>query len=189
MNDKYEYKKRFFDLEKEERFLNEMSEKGLAFTGIKWGFFADVYCFEPCEKKYVYREDYNIEPAADALTSPYIKFVTETYDCAFVCIANNRIYFRKDAEKGDFPPVYTDLESRIEAEKKQIWKTLSLVILFLCNFIYIISRLIISKNVFAIALVACWIVLILILASRICRHLQKISLLKKLQSKSEGESS
>lgn len=88
-----EYKKRFHDLEKEESWLNEMSEKGLALKEIKMGVFKDIYRFEQCDKKYVYREDYNIEGAMEAITSPYIKFVTETYNCEFVCIANGKIYF------------------------------------------------------------------------------------------------
>ena len=113
-----EYKKRFHDLEKEESWLNEMSEKGLALKEIKWGIFKDIYRFEQCDKKYVYREDYNMEDAMEAITSPYIKFVTETYNCEFVCIANGKIYFRKAKDSGDFPPVYTDLDSRIGAEKK-----------------------------------------------------------------------
>ena len=117
-----EYKKRFHDLEKEESWLNEMSEKGLALKEIKWGLFKDIYRFEQCDKKYVYREDYNMEDAMEAITSPYIKFVTETYNCEFVFISAGKIYFRKDVEKGDFPPVYTDLDSRIKAEKKQFGK-------------------------------------------------------------------
>lgn len=122
MNENLEYKKRFHDLEKEEEWLNEMSEKGLALKNIQWGFFADKYIFEHCDKKYTYREDYNIDDALEELTSPYIKFVTETYGCEFVCIANGKVYFRKSADKGDFPPVYTDINSRIVAEKKMFGK-------------------------------------------------------------------
>ncbi|MDE5742646.1 MAG: DUF2812 domain-containing protein [Oscillospiraceae bacterium] len=125
MNRNLEYKKRFYDMENEESWLNEMSEKGLALKEIKWRVFKDIYRFEPCDKRYVYREDYNMEGALEELTSPYIKFVTETYGCEFVCLANGKVYFRKAAENGDFPPVYTDLNSRIEAEKKFFWKTVS----------------------------------------------------------------
>ena len=135
MSEKYEFRKRFHDLEKEESWLNEMSEKGLALKEIKWGLFKDIYCFEQCDKKYVYREDYNMENAMEAITSPYINFVTETYNCEFVCISAGKIYFRKDAEKGDFPPVYTDLESRIGAEKKQFGKMVG----FACGAFVIIN--------------------------------------------------
>lgn len=118
MNENSECKKRFYDLEKEEDFLNEMSGKGLALKEIKGRAFKDIYRFESCDKKYVYRVDYNHDDALEELTSPYIKFVTETYGCELVCIANGKVYFRKGAEEGDFPPVYTDIDSRIEAEKK-----------------------------------------------------------------------
>ncbi|MDE6131898.1 MAG: DUF2812 domain-containing protein, partial [Oscillospiraceae bacterium] len=107
MNRNLEYKKRFYDMENEESWLNEMSEKGLALKEIKWRVFKDIYRFEPCDKRYVYREDYNMEGALEELTSPYIKFVTETYGCEFVCLANGKVYFRKAAENRDFPPVYT----------------------------------------------------------------------------------
>lgn len=118
MKEMLEYKKRFYDLEEEESWLNEMSQKGLALKEIKQRTFKDIYSFEQCEKRYVYREDYNVDNALEELTSPYIKFVTETYGCEFICIANGKVYFRKGADKGDFLPVYTDIESRIEAEKK-----------------------------------------------------------------------
>lgn len=117
MNENSECKKRFYDLEEEEAFLNEMSEKGLALKEIRGRVFKDIYRFEFCDKKYVYREDYNHDDALEEITSPYIKFVTETYGCEFVCIANGKVYFRKGAEEGDFPPVYTDIDSRIKAEK------------------------------------------------------------------------
>lgn len=129
MNEKYEYKKRFYDLEQEENWLNEMSEKGLALKEIKRGTFKDIYLFEPCGKKYIYREDYNVDGDLDAITSPYIKFVTETYGCECVCIST-KIYFRKPAESGDFPPIYTDSESRIGAEKKQFHLRLVNVLTF-----------------------------------------------------------
>lgn len=131
MNEKYEYKKRFFDMESEEKWINEMAEKGLALKEIKGLTVNFLYRFEPCDKKYVYRVDYNTENTLDAITSPYISFVTDTYGCDFVCLAGGKIYFRKAAERGDFPPVYTDLESRIEAEKKLFYQMLVKVMSFI----------------------------------------------------------
>ena len=108
-----EYKKRFHDLEKEENWLNEMSEKGLALKEIKMGVFKDTYRFEQCDKKYVYREDYNMEGAMEAITSPYIKFVTETYNCEFVCLEKGKEYFRNAKQKQDLTPVNNYLYRRI----------------------------------------------------------------------------
>lgn len=197
MSEKYEYKKRFHDLEKEEKWLNEMSEKGLAFTGTKWGLWADVYCFEPCEKKYVYREDYNIEPAAEAITSPYIKFVTETYNCSFVCISAGKIYFRKDAEKGDFPPVYTDLESRLAAEKKLFgkmcgWACGAFVIINIyglnCyntfNSDTVFGR---AGFVFSIIAVVCGVICMARFISIALQHRSKINKLNKARDENGGE--
>lgn len=123
MSEKYIYKKRFYDLEKEESWLTEMSEKGLALKSIANGIFRDKYRFEPCDKKYIYREDYNSEMVVmEEITSPYVMFVTGTYGAEYVCCTRARVYFRKAADKGDFPPVYTSLESRIAAEKRRFWR-------------------------------------------------------------------
>ena len=137
MAEKYEYKKRFYDLEKEEQWLNEMSEKGLALKSVANGIFRDTYSFEPCDKKYIYREDYNSEmEVLDEITSPYTMFVTGTYEAEFICCANGRLYFRKAEEKGDFPPIYTSLDSRIAAEKKWFLKYLILTLTCIFTEIY-----------------------------------------------------
>lgn len=191
MNGTYEYKKRFYDLEKEERWLNEMSEKGLAFKSIDGGFFADVYEFELCDKKYVYRIDYNIEPTAYASDSEYIGFVEETYGAECVFMTGVNLYFRKPAEEGEFPEVYTNISSRIDAEKKMI-KRLSLpVFLLFCNLIYAVGSLI-GKNpvlhkVFVAALgIVCGLGLLFSVV-KLFRHLRKLNELKKLQTEKGGE--
>ncbi|MBD5141857.1 MAG: DUF2812 domain-containing protein [Ruminococcus sp.] len=192
-----EYKKRFHDLEKEESWLNEMSEKGLALKEIKWGIFKDTYRFEQCDKKYVYREDYNMEDALEAITSPYIKFVTETYNCEFVFISAGKIYFRKEVEKGDFPPVYTDLDSRIKAEKKQFgkmvgWACGAFVIINSCglNFYNTFN----SDTVFGrigfifstIAIVCGIICMVMFISAALQRH-RKIKELNKARDENGGE--
>ncbi|MCM1480609.1 MAG: DUF2812 domain-containing protein, partial [Muribaculaceae bacterium] len=89
MSEKYEYKKRFYDLEKEERWLNEICGDGLVLKKIEWGLFADKYIFEPCDKRYVCRIDYNPEmDVLEEITSPYTMFVTGTYGAEFICCAN-----------------------------------------------------------------------------------------------------
>ena len=119
MSEKLEYKKRFYDLEKEESWLNEMSEKGLLLKSVKWGFFGDTYTFDHCEKKYIFRLDYTRDGIVyEEITSPYVMFVTSTYKADYVCYMNGRVYFRKSAESGEFPPIYSDPESRIAVEKK-----------------------------------------------------------------------
>ena len=137
MSEKHEYRKRFYDLEKEESWLNQMCAGGLVLKKIEWGVFADKYVFEPCAKKYVCRIDYNPEmEVLDEITSPYTMFVTGTYEAEFICCANSKLYFRKAEEKGDFPPIYTSLESRIAAEKKRFRGALSLLIFILIVSVY-----------------------------------------------------
>ncbi|MDE7302599.1 MAG: DUF2812 domain-containing protein [Oscillospiraceae bacterium] len=189
MSDKYEYKKRFYDLEKEEQFLNEMSEKGLAMKEIKWGFFKDTYRFEPSNKKYVYREDYNPDmPVLEEITSPYVMFVTGTYKAEYVCWANGKVYFRKAADSGEFPPIYTSLDSRIAAEKKQLWRTLPVLLLFLFDFLFIVSDVVGEGDLGRLSFILIFIsnigLLYCLLMS--CRHVRKIFELKKRTEKSEG---
>ena len=192
-----EYKKRFHDLEKEENWLNEMSEKGLALKEIKMGFFKDIYRFEQCDKKYVYREDYNMEGAMEAITSPYIKFVTETYNCEFVCISNGKIYFRKAKDSGDFPPVYTDLDSRIGAEKKLFGKMVSyacgvfIVINISCLNFYnaFNSDTIFGRMGFIYSIIAfpCGIICMVWFIYAALKHSSKIKELNKARDKNGGE--
>lgn len=192
-----EYKKRFHDLEKEESWLNEMSEKGLALKEIKMGFFKGIYRFEQCDKKYVYREDYNMEGAMEAITSPYIKFVTETYNCEFVCIANGKIYFRKAKDSGDFPPVYTDLDSRIEAEKKLFGKMVGyvcggFVIMNICALnVYntFNSDTIFGRAGFVCSIIAivCGIICMAMFISAALQHHSKINELNKTRDENGGE--
>lgn len=182
MAEKYEYKKRFYDLEKEESWLNEMSEKGLALKEIKWGLFKDTYRFEQCDKKYVYREDYNPDmPVLEEITSPYVMFVTGTYEAEYVCWANGKVYFRKAADSGEFPPIYTSLDSRIAAEKKQLWRTLPALLLFLFDFLYIGSDVVGEGDLGRLSFILIFISNIGLLYCLLIsyRHVRKISKLKK----------
>lgn len=121
MNDKYEYKKNFSDLESEEKWLTEMSEKGFALKDVRGAFLCYKYSFEPCGRKYVYRVDYNNEgPVLEEITSQYVMFVTGTYGAEYVLCRHGKLYFRKAADEGDLPPIYTSPESRLAAEKKKL---------------------------------------------------------------------
>lgn len=189
MSEKNVYKKRFYDLEKEEGWLNEMCGKGLVLKKIDWGVFADKYIFEPCSERYVCRVDYNYEgPVLEEITSPYVMFVTGTYGADFICCSGGKLYFRKEEKSGDFPPIYTSLDSRIAAEKKQLWRTLPALLLFLFDFLYIGSDVVGERDLGRLSF-------ILILISNIgllycllmsCRHVRKISELKKRAEKAEG---
>lgn len=190
MSEKYIYKKRFHDLEKEESWLNEMAEKGLAMKEIKWGLFKDTYRFEPSDKKYVYREDYNPDmPVLEEITSPYVMFVTGTYKAEYVCWANGKVYFRKAADSGDFPPIYTSLDSRIAAEKKQFWRALPAGLIALFDVFYIGSDVVGERDLGIVGDIMFCVVLIcvVIFAATAYRHFRKISELKKRRDGKGGE--
>ena len=190
MSEKYIYKKRFYDLEKEESWLTEMSEKGLALKSIANGVFRDAYRFEPCDKKYVYREDYNSEMVVmEEITSPYVMFVTGTYEAEYVCCARARVYFRKAADKGDFPPVYTSLDSRITAEKSWFWRYFILTLTFIFTEIWwgygyygtlLLRKGITVAGICFLTAAAFNLYLMLNCAVKAFNHRKKISELKKL---------
>lgn len=188
MSEKLVYKKRFYDLETEECWLNEMCAGGLVLKKIDWGFLMDKYIFEPCTKKYVCRIDYNPEmEVLDEITSPYTMFVTGTYEAEFICCANGKLYFRKAADKGDFPPIYTSIDSRIAAEKKRLLQNIPSLIIIIIYAVYIFYAVISSfaeDNVDMKKLsTVCFVMIILCLIPipvTIIRHALKIRSLKKL---------
>lgn len=99
----------YFDKDKEEKWLNEMSRQGWAMQE----FFFGVYVFTPCEPgEYVYRVDMpgGRRPIWE-VDLEYIELVEET-GAEFVCRWGLWMIFRKEASKGAFE-LYTDTESQI----------------------------------------------------------------------------
>lgn len=185
MSEKNVYRKRFYDLEKEENWLNEMCAGGLVLKKIEWGVFTDKYVFDPCSERHVCRIDYNPEmEVLEEITSPYTMFVTGTYEAEFICCANGKLYFRKAADKGDFPPIYTSLDSRIAAEKKRILRMLPLLLIVLIDFFYIGIDLINGSNIIKLSTI-CFAISILCfipILTMIIRHILKIRSLKRLEN-------
>ncbi|MCH5194814.1 MAG: DUF2812 domain-containing protein [Oscillospiraceae bacterium] len=189
MSEKLEYKKRFYDLEKEESWLNEMSEKGLLLKSVTWGFFRDTYTFDHCEKKYTFRLDYTKDGIVyEEITSPYVMFVTSTYKADYVCYMNGRVYFRKSAESGEFPPIYTDPESRIAAEKKRFGACTGLTAVFLFDTVLWGTELPSYMNAEHRVAAAIYLSIILFICltgfslclTRACRHYKKMQDIKKI---------
>lgn len=105
---KYVVRKAFWDYEKEEKYLNSMSARGLALTDYSWC----RYVFEDASPgKYIYR----LELLENRVNHPeslnYIKFMEEN-GVEFVSSYMRWVYFRKKASEGPFA-IYTDLDSRI----------------------------------------------------------------------------
>lgn len=110
----------YFDKDKEEEWLNEMSRKGWAMTE----FFAGLYSFTSCEPgQYIYRIDMQGEagrtPAWRNDYQEYIELVEET-GAEYVCRWGWWLIFRREAAKGEFA-LYTDTESQISLYRRIRW--------------------------------------------------------------------
>lgn len=101
----------YFDKDKEEEWLNEMSRQGWAMTG----FFAGLFRFTSCEPgEYIYRIDMPGEIGRTSIWKKdreYIELVEET-GAEYVCRWGWWMTFRKKAAEGEFE-LYTDVESRV----------------------------------------------------------------------------
>lgn len=131
------YKKHFFDMDKEEQWLNEMADKGMVLTKIGGGFFVQKYYFEKSDTAYTYRVDYSRDGAVmEEITAPYVMFVTSSCDAEYVCWSDGKVYFRRAKEKGDFAKLYSDPKSRYDAEKRQFGGCVGLMSLFVFDICY-----------------------------------------------------
>jgi len=103
----------YWDKDEEEKWLNEMSEKGWALKK----FFLGLYTFEKCEKgEYCYRIDLMKNLVNFKESIEYIKFVEET-GAEYVASWGRWVFFRKNVSKGKFD-LYTDIESKINSYKE-----------------------------------------------------------------------
>ncbi len=116
--------KAYVDYEKEEKWLNEMSAKGLALTNYTWC----RYVFEESpEGQYIYRIELLKNTATHPESIAYLRFLEES---GVECVATYMrwVYLRKKAAEGSFD-IYTDIESRIQHYKRiyALWITLMFV--------------------------------------------------------------
>ncbi len=100
--------KTFINHEKEEDFLNDMSQKGWAFTSFKFC----RYTFEEAPKgEYIYRMEYLEHSIKDKRSQDYLEFMQET-GAEVVSTYINWVYFRKKSNEGPFT-IYSDIESKV----------------------------------------------------------------------------
>lgn len=96
------------DYEKEETWLNEMSAKGLAFTGFSFS----RYAFSNSKPgEYIYRAEVLEKPPRHSSSQKYLRFMA---DSGVECVESfgHRVYFRRRADMGRFD-IYTDIDSRL----------------------------------------------------------------------------
>ncbi|MGI5920989.1 MAG: DUF2812 domain-containing protein [Syntrophomonadaceae bacterium] len=139
---KHVIRKAFFDYEKEEAWLNQMSARGLALTDYSWC----RYVFEEAPpNQYIYRIELleNMPSHKDSVA--YIKFLEEN---GIECVAShlNWIFLRKKSADGPFD-VYTDIDSKIKHFQRINTMWSSLVFLeFAAGYIYIYTALVGKLN-------------------------------------------
>lgn len=106
-------RKVFFDFEKEERFINEMSANGLALKQYSFS----KYVFEDAPKgEYIYRLELLEHPANHEVSQDYIQYMEEM-GAELVTSYFRWAYFRKKAADGEFT-IYSDNDSKIRHYKR-----------------------------------------------------------------------
>lgn len=110
---KHIVRKIFYNYEKEEKYLNEMSAKGMALIDYSWC----KYVFEDAPKgEYIYRIELLEYPVDHPESQNYIKFMEET-GVELVAFYRQWVYFRRRAADGAFD-IYSDIDSRINHLKR-----------------------------------------------------------------------
>ncbi|MCL2493044.1 MAG: DUF2812 domain-containing protein [Clostridiales bacterium] len=108
--------KLFVDYEKEEKWLNDMAAKGLAFEDYSFA----RYVFSDCKPgEYIYRIELLENSFRNPESQQYLSFMSET---GAEPVANwfRWIYFRKKAAEGVFE-LYSDIESKIAHFNRIMW--------------------------------------------------------------------
>ncbi len=117
-------RKLFFDYEKEEAWLNDMSARGLALTDLSWG----RYVFEDAEPgEYLYRIELLEGPVKDPAVRKYIEFVEGT-GIEAVATYMRWAYFRKKAADGPFD-MFSDIGSRLKHYRRisRMWFAFTII--------------------------------------------------------------
>ncbi|MCB2362107.1 DUF2812 domain-containing protein [Clostridium estertheticum] len=118
---KHIVRKAYWNYEKEEIWLNEMSAKGMSLTDYSWC----RYVFtETSNNEYVYRIELLEHLPTHAESISYLKFLEEN---GVECVATYMrwIFLRKKSSEGAFD-IYSDIESKIKHYKRinVLWNTM-----------------------------------------------------------------
>lgn len=123
--------KAYWDFEKEEKWINEMSAKGMALTDYSWC----RYVFTEAPKnEYIYRIELLKYLPSHAESIAYIRFLEES---GVECVATywRWIFLRKKSSEGPFD-IYSDIESKIKHYRRvsALFWTIGALNLFACLF-------------------------------------------------------
>ncbi|MBX4263913.1 DUF2812 domain-containing protein [Clostridium estertheticum] len=117
---KHIIRKLYSDFEKEEKWLNEMSAKGMALIDYSWC----KYVFtETQNNEYTYRIELLENLPSHEKSIEYINFLEES-GVEYVAKYIRWVYFRKKSSEGTFD-IYSDIESKIKHYKRinVFWST------------------------------------------------------------------
>lgn len=110
---KFKVRKLFMDFEREEKWINEMAEKGFNLAAYHFS----TYTFEEGKPGgYLYRLELLENPPTHVESRAYIKFMEEN-GVELVDTYSRWVFFRKKAADGPFD-IYTDYASRINHYKR-----------------------------------------------------------------------
>jgi len=163
--------KLYYDKDQEEKFLNEMSDRGYAMEK----FFLGLYFFEPCNPgEYTYR--------VDLIAGKGIKETNSFYD--LVRDAGGELvqtwgfwaFYRK---KGSFD-LYTDRESQISQYEKIRKLFLGIGLLELTVMFMQVSQYQRQSSIFSLVLTVLFALLVIVLFAQVIKCTRKIASLNKL---------
>lgn len=124
-------RKLFYDFEKEEKWLNKLSNEGLAMVDYSFG----RYVFEDCiSGEYEYKIQYMENYPTSAEGRKYIEFIEST-GIEHVSSYIRWVYFRKKSEEVSFD-IFSDLDSKIGHYRSIIRFISVIAILNLFNFLF-----------------------------------------------------
>ena len=113
-------RKAYWDFEKEEKWLNDMSAKGMSLIDYSWC----KYGFTETENnEYTYRIEFLENLPTHEKSIAYINFLEES-GVEYVASYLHWVYFRKKSSEGAFD-IYSDIESKIKHYKRinVFWNT------------------------------------------------------------------
>jgi len=163
--------KLYYDKDQEEKFLNEMSERGYAMEK----FFLGFYFFEPCNPgEYTYR--------VDLIAGKDIRETNSFYDLVrdtggeLVQTWGFWAFYRK---KGNFD-LYTDRESQISQYEKIRKLFLGIGLLELAVMVMQVSQYLRQSSIFSLVLTVLCSLLVIVLFAQVIKCTRKIASLNKL---------
>lgn len=110
---KHIVRKPYWNFEREENWLNNMSAKGLALVDYSWC----RYVFEDSDPgEYIYRLELLKDVPDNIESKKYIEFLEQT-GVEHVASYMKWVYFRKKSSEGKFD-IYSDIDSRIDHYKR-----------------------------------------------------------------------